>query len=112
MFPGGAMPRMVVVYWRDIPAQVIVGKGRGAAKVPLPEKFEQAIDRCAMKIGAKGDDSYMAEWRKVDLGEIAGDPAEAASEMAAKLDGEFDRERMKQMIANDGWAGETAMREN
>lgn len=105
------MPRMIVVYWRDIPAQVIVGKGRGAAKIQLPELFEQAIDRCAMKIGAKGEDSYMAEWRKVDLGEVDGDPAEAAAEMAAKLEREFDRERMKQMIANDGWAEASALRE-
>src|SRR5690625_2968039 len=106
------MPRMIVVYWRDIPAQVSVGKGRGAAKIQLPELFEQAIDRCAMKIGAKGDDSYMAEWRKVDLGEATGDPAEAAAEMAAKLEQEFDRERIKQMIANDGWAEQSALRDH
>lgn len=45
------MPDVTIVYWRDIPAQVIVGKGRRAAKVPLPERFEQAIDRAAMKVG-------------------------------------------------------------
>ena len=28
------------------------------------ERFEQAIDRCAMKIGAKDADDYLAEWRK------------------------------------------------
>ncbi len=71
------MPNLTIVYWRDIPAQVIVGKGRGAAKVQLPERFEQAIDRCAMKVGAKGDDAYLAEWRKVDMGEVEGDPAQA-----------------------------------
>ena len=46
------MPEVTIVYWRDIPAQVIVGAGRRAAKMPLPERFEQAIDRCAMKVGA------------------------------------------------------------
>ena len=46
---------------------------------PLPARFEQAIDRCAMKIGAKADDAYMAEWRKVDMGEVSGDPAEAVT---------------------------------
>ena len=55
------MPAVTIVYWRDIPAQVIVGKGRSASKMPLPERFEQAIDRCAMKIGAKGGDDYMAD---------------------------------------------------
>jgi Virulence factor len=47
------MAEVTVVYWRDIPAQVIVGKGRRGSKVQLTERFEQAIDRCAMKIGAK-----------------------------------------------------------
>ena len=42
------MPALTIVYWRDIPAQVIVGKGRSGAKAPLPERFEQAIDRAAM----------------------------------------------------------------
>ena len=58
------MPEVTIVYWRDIPAQVIVGSGRRAAKVPLPERFEQAIDRAAMRSGAKDEDAYIAEWRK------------------------------------------------
>ena len=98
------MPSMTIVYWRDIPAQVIVGKGRGAAKVALPERFEQAIDRCAMKVGAKDDDAYLSEWRKVESGEVEGDPAEAAASTAARLETEFDTARIKALIANDGWA--------
>ena len=50
------MPEVTIVYWRDIPAQVIVGKGRRGAKVQLPERFEQAIDRAAMKSGADQTD--------------------------------------------------------
>ena len=34
------MPDVTIVYWRDIPAQVIVGKGRRADKVQLAERFE------------------------------------------------------------------------
>ncbi len=102
------MPNLTIVYWRDIPAQVIVGKGRAAAKVQLPERFEQAIDRCAMKVGAKDDDAYLAEWRKADMGEVAGDPAEAAREMAGRLDTDYDQGRIKALIANDGWSPETA----
>ena len=60
------MAEVTIVYWRDIPAQVIVGKGRRGVKKPLPERFEQAIDRAAMKTGAAGTDAYLAEWRKAD----------------------------------------------
>ena len=64
------MPAVTIVYWRDIPAQVIVGKGRRGSKRPLPERFEQAIDRAAMKIGAGDSDAYLAEWRKADPFEV------------------------------------------
>jgi hypothetical protein len=33
---GNQMPEVTVVYWRDIPAQVIVGKGRQGSKVRCP----------------------------------------------------------------------------
>jgi hypothetical protein len=80
------MPIVTHVYWRDIPAQVIVGKGRRGAKAPLPERFEQAIDRVAMKIGAKDEDAYLGEWRRVDMGEREGEPSEIAAAEAARLD--------------------------
>ncbi len=99
------MPQVVTVYWRDIPAQVIVGKGRRAAKIQLPERFEQAIDRCAMKIGAKEDDAYLAEWRKVGPVTIEGADDRAVAEAEAdRLVTEFDTDRIKTLIANDGWS--------
>ncbi len=98
------MPDMTIVYWRDIPAQVIVGKGRRAAKLQLPERFEQAIDRAAMKSGAAGTDDYLAQWRRGDPVAMSGEAAEIASQQAAKLDADYDQERLKQLIANDGWA--------
>ena len=98
------MAELTIVYWRDIPAQVIVGKGRRGAKAILPERFEQAIDRAAMKVGASDTDAYLAEWRKVPSGEVAGDPQEAANAEAARLDRDYDQERIKALIDNDGWA--------
>ncbi|MEJ6709749.1 MAG: virulence factor [Amylibacter sp.] len=98
------MPDVTIVYWRDIPAQVIVGKGRRGAKVQLPERFEQAIDRCAMKIDAKDSDAYLAEWRKAPSHPIEGDQDEIAAAEAARLEAEFDKDRIKQLIENDGWA--------
>ncbi|WP_112323849.1 virulence factor [Oceanibium sediminis] len=98
------MPQVVIVYWRDIPAQVIVGKGRRAVKIQLPERFEQAIDRCAMKVGARDADAYLADWRKADPVEVEGDAQEVASAEAARLEGTYDRDMIKTLIANDGRA--------
>ncbi|MBI1217867.1 MAG: hypothetical protein GC186_04900 [Rhodobacteraceae bacterium] len=98
------MPEVTIVYWRDIPAQVIVGKGRRGSKRQLSERFEQAIDRCAMKIGAKDADAYLAEWRKAPPYEVEGEPEEVATAEAARLEAEHDTERLKALIANEGRA--------
>ncbi|MEN8892286.1 virulence factor [Planktotalea arctica] len=98
------MPDVTIVYWRDIPAQVIVGKGRKGSKRPLEERFEQAIDRAAMKVNAKDADAYLAEWRKGDPYPLEGDPAEIVEAEALRLELEYDNERLKALIAKDGWA--------
>ena len=98
------MVEVVVVYWRDIPAQVIVGKGRSGAKRKLTERFEQAIDRCAMKIGAKDADAYLAEWRKAPPYEVEGEAEDVAKAEAARLEAEFDTARLKALIDAEGQA--------
>ena len=98
------MPDVTIVYWRDIPAQVIVGKGRRGAKKQLPERFEQAIDRAAMKVGAKDADAYLAEWRKADPYPVEGEAETVAESEAARLDTDYDQERLKALIENEGWA--------
>ena len=98
------MPDVTVVFWRDIPAQVIVGKGRRGAKKQLAERFEQAIDRAAMKSGADQTDDYLAEWRKADPYPVDGEAADVADAEAQRLETEYDTDRLKQLIDNNGWA--------
>ena len=95
--------RITIVSWRDIPAQVIVGKGRSAAKVQLPERFEQAIDRAAMKVGAKDEDAYLAEWRRTDGGEAEGDALAAARTLAERLEAEHPQHVLRAMVENEGY---------
>ena len=49
------MAYLIIVYWRDIPAQIIAERGKGRekekAKVELNRRFAQAIDAAAMKSG-------------------------------------------------------------
>lgn len=98
------MADVIIVYWRDIPAQVIVGKGRRASKRVLPERFEQAIDRAAMKVGAGDSDAYLAEWRKATPFSVEGEDAAVADAEVARIDAEYDRAALKVLIDNDGWA--------
>jgi len=98
------MPDVTIVYWRDIPAQVIVGKGRRGSKRQLAERFEQAIDRAAMKVNASDADAYLAEWRKADPYPVDGDPDQVAETEAVRLETEFDAARIRALIDNEGWA--------
>ncbi|MCB1363924.1 MAG: virulence factor [Rhodobacteraceae bacterium] len=98
------MPDVTIVFWRDIPAQVIVGKGRRGAKRALPERFEQAIDRAAMRVGARETDAYLAEWRKAAPYAVEGEPDAVADSETARLVAEYDEGRIKTLIENDGWA--------
>jgi len=97
------MQAVTIVYWRDIPAQVIVGKGRRAAKVQLPERFEKAIDRCAMKVGARDTDSYLADWRKGVPYDVAGEQEQVARAEAVRLEADYDTDKINALIAADGW---------
>ncbi|MAM61247.1 virulence factor [Maritimibacter sp. UBA3975] len=98
------MAQVTIVYWRDIPAQVIVGRGRAAAKRPLTERFEQAIDRAAMGAGLAGTDDYLAEWRREGPVEVEGEPQAVAEAEAARLEAEYDKDRLKALISNGGRA--------
>ena len=97
------MPDVTIVYWRDMPAQVIVGRGRKGTKMPLPERFEQAIDRAAMKSGAAESDDYLAGFRKAAPYSVEGTDLDAAQAEATRIETEYDQERLKTLIANDGW---------
>ena len=77
---------------------------RRGVKLPLPERFEQAIDRAAMKSGAAESDDYMAGFRKADPIPVDGTDQEAAEATVARIVAEYDQERIKTLIANDGWA--------
>jgi len=98
------MANVVVVYWRDIPAQIIVGKGRRGLKKQLSERFEQAIDRAAMKSGAAETDDYLAEWRKAPAYEVEGAAADVVEAEAARLEAEYDKDKLMELINNDGRA--------
>ncbi|MEO1197020.1 MAG: virulence factor [Pseudomonadota bacterium] len=76
---------------------------RGVKK-PLDMRFEQAIDRAAMKSGVTGTDAYLEEWRKAGPVQIDGEDSAVADAEAARLEAEYDTERLKALIANGGRA--------
>ena len=96
------MAQLTVVYWRDIPAQVIVKKGRDSAKIQLTERFEKAIDRAAMRANLRDTDSYLAEWRRAAPVEVSDELQAEADKKAAELEATFDDAKLKAMVETGG----------
>jgi hypothetical protein len=100
------MPELTVIWWRDIPAQVVAKAGRrDAAKAELPERFQEAIDAAAMRAGLIGTDAYLEEWRRETR--PCGDDleGEAATEAAA-LDRRYTTAELERLVRANGKEGE------
>ena len=96
------MADRIVVYWRDIPAQVIVKKGRQTAKRELSLRFTEAIDMCAMRSGAAETDDYLAEWRKGEPVPVSDDLEAEADKAATELETAYDKERLVALVKSGG----------
>jgi hypothetical protein len=97
-----AMADLIILYWRDIPSQVIAKAGRKAAKRELSERFIRAIDAAAMHAGARSADAYLEDWRRGDPAPCGDDLEGEAEAAAARLEAEYDTHRLAVLAKHDG----------
>jgi hypothetical protein len=95
------MPKLTTVFWRDIPAQVIAKERRENAKIVLTERFAIAIDKAAMRAKMAGTDEYLEQWRQV-ISKCGADLQAAADAAAAKLEQDYDDDRLARMVKSGG----------
>lgn len=99
------MASLTVISWRDIPAQVIVKRGRETAKVKLSDRFHEAVDRAAMRAGKGSSDAYLSEWcRKTSSFESDDDLAVLAATEVARLEAGISDEQLLVLIRKQGLA--------
>ncbi len=92
-----------IIWWRDIPTQIISGKGRRAIKVQLDQRFTIAVDRAAMISGATDTNAYLQDWRKSPI-ELDDDDIELAiKQYAKKLESEYPNSRLGELAKNSGY---------
>ena len=97
------MAQLQIVYWRDIPAQVMVKAGRrNQAKRELSLRFTEAIDMAAMRTGAAETDDYLAEWRRGDPVQVGYDLEVEAQTAMDAIEQEYDKERLVALVKNGG----------
>lgn len=98
------MAKLTVMYWRDIPSQVIAQQGRERHSVMLEARFQEAIDSAAIFAGKTEAGAYMDHWRK-DVTECGDNLKEEAENKAKELEGMFTQEHLRALIKSKGIAG-------
>lgn len=86
-------PELVVIFWRDLPAQVNAQRGRERRQVLLPPRFQRAIDRAKRKARIATAHADVAQWRRESRPCSPDLAAEAAAE-AARLEAAYPAERL------------------
>jgi hypothetical protein len=99
------MGRLIVVTWRDIPAQVIVKRGRDTARAPLSDRFQIAIDRAAMRAGKGSSDAYLADWKRSDPRACSDDIEQEARAEAQRLEARYSDEDLDRLVRARGLDG-------
>lgn len=99
--------KKTLIYWRDIPSQVILQRGRTREKAMLSARFQEAIDRAAMRAGKGSSDAYMSEWdRKASRVESDEALSDLAAAEVARLEAEYSDDDLTQLIRNHGSVSE------
>lgn len=103
------MATLSVIFWRDIPAQVVGRDGRRSSKMVLHPRFQIAIDKAANRAGKRAYNDYIEEWRKVQR-PCGQDIEVAVREASERLEVEYTKHRLATLILAGGVEGGPAFR--
>lgn len=79
-----------ILYWHDIPVQVRAGGRRNRHTEPLPDRFQVAVDKAAMRAELTGSDAYTDGFQWGERLEREGSAEAVARAVAAELAAQFE----------------------
>jgi Virulence factor len=100
------MATLTIISWRDIPAQVVGKRGRETAKIQLSPRFQEAVDRAAMRAGKGSSDAYLADWKRSEPQPCADDIRTVVAATAAEIEARYTDEDLERLIRAKGLAGQ------
>ena len=93
------------ILWRDIPSQVLIKRGRDRGKYMLSARFQEAIDRAAMRAGKGGSDAYLDEWRRVTTAiEAEGALADIAAQLGQEIEAQYSDDDITRLAKQNGYS--------
>lgn len=96
------MAKLIVISWRDVPAQVLVKAGRETAKIQLSHRFQEAVDRAAMRAGKASSGDYLADWKRSDPRACGDDLQAEAQAEASRIEAHYSDEDLLRIIRAHG----------
>jgi hypothetical protein len=99
---------LILISWRDIPAQVVCKRGRETAKIQLSARFQEAVDRAAMRAGKGSSDAYLADWKRSEPQPCADDIQKVVADTAAQIEARYTDEDLERLIKAKGLAAAPA----
>ena len=96
------MAKLILISWRDVPSQVIVKKGRETVRKQLSPRFQEAVDRAAMRAGRGSSDAYIADWKRSEPRECDRDAEAAANEEISRLEARYNDADLERLIRAHG----------
>lgn len=101
------MVKKTLIYWRDIPSQIVMQRGRKREKALLSQRFQEAIDRAAMRAGKGSSDAYLEEWRRESATlDSSADLRELAEGECGRIEAAYSEERLLQLVRGHGSEGD------
>lgn len=97
------MAQLKIVYWRDIPGQVVFKQGRRNTRLRLSVRFMKAIERAAYRLKKQQKDALFEPWR--DVAQVVdGDVREQAQLLVRQLEEQYSDAVLEQLIHASGKA--------
>jgi hypothetical protein len=94
--------KLKIVYWRDIPGQVVIREGRRSTRLRLSGRFMQAIERAAYRLKKKQQDALFEPWHDVDQPLDGEDIRVQARQLVQHLESQYTEEVLETLIRASG----------
>ena len=79
-----------ILYWQEIPSLVEAKDGETTSKAQLSDRFQDLIDKVAMRRDLFGTDAYIEGFKKGPFIETEGNPEEAVRVIKEGLENDFE----------------------
>lgn len=97
------MAQLKIVYWRDIPGQVVYKEGRRNTRLRLPARFMDAIARAAYRLKKQHKDALFDPWHDVAQ-TVDGDVRQQAELLISQLEEQYPDAVLENLIRTSGKA--------